>query len=170
MYSSIFCWYFGRLLLIGLVSLLVSRTTLSTELHESTIIVDWNNTILAAIRETKMGPPMVARALAIVHTCMYDAWAAYDSKAIGTQFGDRLRRPKRDRTLANKRIAVSYAGYRASVDLFPKTQKAVLDPFMTDKLATIQQTRVEIRSVLLALAMWRVMPCYPHVTGTAQIN
>ena len=30
---------------------------------------------------------MVARALAIVHTCMYDAWAAYDDRARGTQLG-----------------------------------------------------------------------------------
>jgi len=27
---------------------------------------------------------MVSRALAVVHTCMYDAWAAYDEHALGT--------------------------------------------------------------------------------------
>jgi hypothetical protein len=30
---------------------------------------------------------MVARALFIVHNCMYDAWAAYDRTAVGTVFG-----------------------------------------------------------------------------------
>ena len=60
-----------------------------------------------AVRNSTMGPPMVARALAIVHTCIYDAWAAYDNKAVGSQFGGRLRRPRRERTIANKNKAVS---------------------------------------------------------------
>jgi hypothetical protein len=36
-------------------------------------------------RDSSFGPPMIARALAIVHTCMYDAWAAYDAKAIAPE-------------------------------------------------------------------------------------
>ena len=39
------------------------------------------------------GPPIVARVLAVVHTCMYDAWAAYDDVAVGTRLGNTLRRP-----------------------------------------------------------------------------
>src|SRR5207302_10761749 len=66
-----------------------------------------------------LGPPAVARAIAVVHTCMYDAWAAYDARALGTEFGQSLRRPKWERTLANKQIAISYAAYRALADLFP---------------------------------------------------
>ena len=34
-------------------------------------------------------------AFAIVHTCMYDAWAAYDDVAVGTRAGGALRRPSR---------------------------------------------------------------------------
>ena len=59
-----------------------------------TVVVRWNETTLEAIRRARLGPPIVARALAIVHTCMYDAWAAYDRKAVGTQLGDALRRPR----------------------------------------------------------------------------
>jgi hypothetical protein len=59
---------------------------------------------LQAIRESSLGPPMTARALAIVHTCMYDAWADYDPVAVGTRLGDTLRRPPRERTLANKAL------------------------------------------------------------------
>jgi hypothetical protein len=97
--------------------LLLARVSDSEQLP--TIVVDWNNTVLAAVRRARIGPPMAARALAIVHTCMYDAWAAYDSRALGTQFGSKLRRPRSDRTDANKRIAISYAAHRAAVDLFP---------------------------------------------------
>jgi hypothetical protein len=62
---------------------------------------------------------MVARALAVLHTCIYDAWAAYDPAALGTRLGSQLRRPAEERTLANKSAAISYSAYRALVDLFP---------------------------------------------------
>jgi len=93
--------------------------------------VQWDNAALQGVRDSHLGPPMVARALAIAHTCMFDAWAAYDKKAIGTQFGDRLRRPKEERTLANKNEAISFAAYRALVDLFPLSKTSVFDPLMT---------------------------------------
>jgi hypothetical protein len=32
---------------------------------------------------------------------MYDAWAAYDERAVGTQLAGALRRPAVDRTLAS---------------------------------------------------------------------
>jgi hypothetical protein len=85
-------------------------------------IIQWNNAMLQGIRTNHPGPPMVARMLAVAHTCMYDAWAAYDKKAIGTQFGGSLRQPKALRTLSNKSIAISYAGYRAAVDLMPASK------------------------------------------------
>jgi hypothetical protein len=50
-------------------------------------VIEWDDALLQAIRVGKPGPPMGARALAVVHTCMYDAWAAYDPVAVGTQSG-----------------------------------------------------------------------------------
>src|ERR1700674_5458360 len=49
------------------------------------VVLRWNAAALQGVRDSKLGPPMVARALAIVHTCAYDAWAAYDRRAIGTR-------------------------------------------------------------------------------------
>lgn len=77
--------------------------------------MQWDAAALQGVRDAALGPPMVARALAIVHTCMFDAWA-YDNKAVGTKFGKSLRRPGSERTTANKQKAVSYAAYRALVD------------------------------------------------------
>lgn len=94
------------------------------------VVVQWNNVLLQAIRDTKPGPPMTARALAIVHTCMYDAWAAYDRVAVGTRFGEALRRPESEMTPGRKSKAVSYAAYRALLDLYP-TEKAKFDAAMT---------------------------------------
>lgn len=83
------------------------------------MVLVWNQAALQGVRDSKPGPPMVARALAILHTCAYDAWAAYDRRALGTRFGGRLRRPPHEHTLANKEAAISFAAYRAAVDLFP---------------------------------------------------
>jgi hypothetical protein len=94
------------------------------------VVVRWNAAALQGVRDSRIGPPMVARALAIVHTCIFDAWAAYDRRAVGTQFGDELRRPKRERTWANKNEAISFAAYRALVDLFALDKATVFDPLM----------------------------------------
>jgi hypothetical protein len=93
-------------------------------------VVQWNNASLQGIRDAKLGAPMVARALAIVHTCMYDAWAAYDERAIGTQLAGALRRPASERTLTNKERAISYAAYRALVDILPVDTNSVYIPLM----------------------------------------
>ena len=83
------------------------------------VVLQWNQAALDAIRAGHLGPPVVARALAIAHTAMFDAWAAYDARAVGTQLGGRLRRPRWERSAAAKRMAVSYAACRALADLFP---------------------------------------------------
>ena len=82
-------------------------------------VADWSSAALQAIRDTHAPAPMAARDLAILHTCMYDAWAAYDDRAVGTQLSGALRRPAAERTEANKEKAISYAAYRALSDLLP---------------------------------------------------
>jgi hypothetical protein len=94
------------------------------------VVVQWNNAALQGVRDSNLGPPMVARALFIVHNCVYDAWAAYDKRALGTVFGASLRRPHYERTLANKNLAISFAAYRAALDLFPGDKATVFDPLM----------------------------------------
>ncbi len=92
--------------------------TVSTA-QAATLVTDWNDQALQAVRATRMAPPIFARANAIVNTAMFDAWAAYDNKANGTQLGGELRRPAAERTGANRRKAMSFAAYRALVELFP---------------------------------------------------
>ena len=99
--------------------------------RRDSVVIQWNQALLQAVRESKLGPPMVARALAIAHTCIYDAWAAYDHRAVGTRLGGSLRRPPNERSLANRERAISFAAYRAASDLFPGSIPSVLDPLMT---------------------------------------
>lgn len=74
-------------------------------------------------------PTIGSRMLAIWATAMYDAWAAYDPKAVGSRLGGSLRRPENERTLENKKKAISYASYRSLLFLFPEA-KSYLDDEM----------------------------------------
>ncbi len=80
-------------------------------------VLKWNEAALACIRATKPGPTVVARSLFIVHAATYDAWSAYDAKAVPTIRTGFARRPSSHRTVANKSAAISYAAHRALSDL-----------------------------------------------------
>jgi len=96
------------------------------------LVLQWNSAALQAAHDSHLAAPMIARALAVVHTCIYDAWVGYDDHAIGTQLLGGLRRPASERTVANKEKAVSYAAYRALVDLLPADTESVYKPLMKE--------------------------------------
>ena len=81
------------------------------------LVVVWNEEALESVRKLPPGPTVTARALAVVHTAIYDAWAAYDPVAVDTRQRLRanldLRQPEGERTQANKERAVSFAAYTA---------------------------------------------------------
>ncbi len=76
----------------------------------------------AARRVDRVGarPTIISREMAITATAMYDAWAAYDEKAVGTRLGGALRRPLGQRTLENKETAIAYAAYRCLLFIYPE--------------------------------------------------
>jgi uncharacterized protein DUF6851/vanadium-dependent haloperoxidase-like protein len=86
---------------------------------DDNVVLRWDEQTLAAIRALKTGPPINARALAMLHTAMYDAWAAYDPTAVGTRLGGALRRPAAERDDAHKSMAISFAAYRTLLNLYP---------------------------------------------------
>ncbi len=65
------------LLIVGCVTILLSQPchTFGDVQPELNVAIQWDSAALQGIRDAKLGAPMVARALAIVHTCMYDSWA-----------------------------------------------------------------------------------------------
>lgn len=67
-------------------------------------------------------PTILSRTLAIWATAVFDAWAAYDEKAVGTRLGAKLRRPKSEHTLANKQKAISYASFVALSFVYPEAK------------------------------------------------
>lgn len=83
----------------------------------------WLDVILEAagrdVEQVGARPTIISRQMAIPLTAMYDAWAAYDDHAVGTRFGDRLRRPPHERTRENKAKAIAHAVHRTLCDQFP---------------------------------------------------
>jgi hypothetical protein len=109
---------FAVITVAALVSVVVSATSV-----RGSVVSDWNAAALAEVRLSRAlrnGPPIVARALAIAHTCMYDAWAAYDDISVATtDTAGRRRRPPAERTDENKAKAISFAAYRCLRNLYP---------------------------------------------------
>ncbi|MEA5464328.1 DUF6851 domain-containing protein [Leptothoe sp. PORK10 BA2] len=104
----------------------------TTDDPSPTISVRWNRAAQQAVINTAPGPTVASRAYGIVHTAMFDAWAAYDLGAIATTvLGDTLQRPTAENTDANKTEAMSFAAYRVLVELFP-TQRAIFDTLMAE--------------------------------------
>ncbi len=120
----------SNMLIHGVMALTLTIATsplaLSNSLSDGTAnaAVQWNDAAVSAIKATSAAPTVGSRALFIVHSAMYDAWAAYDAKALGSMPGTPPRQPASTATLLNKTTAISYAAYRTLLDLFPSQAKA----------------------------------------------
>jgi hypothetical protein len=99
--------------------------------YQPSVVVRWNAALVEAVRRTNFRPMWTARALAIVNTTMYDAWAAYDPVATGVHWNRDLRRPVRERTRESVEAAISWAAYRALADLFPTQVDALFAPLLS---------------------------------------
>ena len=104
---------------LGVSALLQACSGSGAYSYTPSAVIIWNKLLLQAISELNPGPPMVARAIGMVHTAIYDAWSAYTPRALGTQLGETIRRPVDEHTQKNKEIAIAYAAYRVLLDLYP---------------------------------------------------
>ena len=131
------------------------------------VVLAWNQQLLDTIRETRTAPTIAARALAVVHTVIYDAWAAYDPVAVDTRQRLRansdLRQPAAERTLENKDKAVSFAAYAALVDLFPARQASYAQQ-MADLGFAIDGSDPSTAAMIGAAALLR--RCWTFATTT----
>jgi hypothetical protein len=104
---------------IVLLLVVAALTKVGAASAPENVVIQWDNATLQTIRYLHPGPTINARALAVVHTCIFDAWSAYDEKAVATVLGHQLRRPRTERTEENKKKAISFAAFRCLADLFP---------------------------------------------------
>lgn len=92
-------------------------------------VLGWNRLALLAIRKAQPSPAPAARTLAVLHTCMYNAWAAYDHTARQTAHGVAVRLPAAERRADSRAAAMSHAAWRILYDMFP-AQRAAFDDRM----------------------------------------
>ncbi len=96
----------------------------------------WNRLICDAIHYVDFPPTVAARALAVVHTAMYDAWTCYNDSGceVSTMTGSRLKQPDAACTSENREKAYSYAAYTAAQAIFycalPPEHKNMFRDFM----------------------------------------
>lgn len=80
--------------------------------------LQWNQLALDAIKLSKTSPPLAARALAMVHTGMFDAWSVYNKCAISTTTARYIKRHEEGCGDDEIEKTFSYAAYRVLTHLF----------------------------------------------------
>lgn len=78
----------------------------------------WDDLAQQAVLLERTGPTIASRAYGMVHTAIFNAWAAYDLSATPTLHPE-LQRPAAENSQANKSTAMSFAAHRVLSDLFP---------------------------------------------------
>src|SRR5829696_6881882 len=124
----------NQVLVLTLVALSLWSTAVTVNGAASNSIARvWNERALAAIRVDTPHPPAQARNYFAFSVCMYDAWAAYDSNAVGYVY-------RAKHTAANiasaRSNAISYAVFRMMKErhAFSRTAQTTLaadDTLMT---------------------------------------
>ena len=123
----------------------------------------WNEQNLAAIRIDSPHPPVQARNLFSVATCMYDAWTAYDTHSVGYIYHQRHSAP--DIYMA-RRAAISQAAWRMLRERYAHSRSATttlanLDAqmlglgFATNNFSTDPSTPIGVgNAVYEAVSAW----------------
>lgn len=100
---------------------------------QPTAAYQWVDVLLEAsgrdAERNRPRPTILSRAMALILTSMYDAWAAYDGIAVGTRLGGRLRQPAAQRTQPNREKAIAYAAYRTLLFVYPEDAEWIRDQF-----------------------------------------
>jgi len=122
------------------------------------------------VTRTIAKPTIIARDMMICCTAMFDAWAAYDDKAVCTRLGDTLRRPAPERTLKNKEIAIGYAITRCLEDLYPEDKAWIRETVKTmgvdaSKTSTDPSTPIGVGNRVAAALLE-----YAHKDGANQLG
>jgi hypothetical protein len=88
-----------------------------------TVVVKWDDELLQTIRANPggTGPTITARAIGVLHTAIYDAWAAYVPVADGVHYRGKATGSSSEE---NKEKAISFAAHGTLVWLFPGRKAA----------------------------------------------
>lgn len=128
------------------------RDTMEAEAAGGPAAQPWPETVRGWNETARALPGMSARALAAMHTCMYNAWAAYDGDARQTVHGMALRLPRGQRDGASKADAMHHAARVLLAGLFPAQLAALERDDAADQFSPAGIGRTQALSMLDA---WR---------------
>lgn len=123
------------------VSALVALALLSAPPVSADVVLDWNSTMLAAVRTDRTPPPKASRAMAIMHVSIYDAVIG----VLGGYEPYAVREPAGPGPISAEAAAAA-AAHRALVALFP-AQQATFDAAFAASLAAIPDGPAEAHGV-----------------------
>ncbi len=95
--------------------------------HPHNVVIDWTEAMLLAIELNPPAPTATTWRMYVVMSSIYDAWAAYDGMAAGTETGYDLKRPGHESTDDKKAAALSQAAYRALSYTYPNQEPMFAD-------------------------------------------
>ena len=100
-----------RLLLMFVAVIVINGRVFGQQASEDTVLT-WNNVAIRTASANNSRGLLMVRALAIMHTAMFDAWSQYDATAVPT-LAEPARRPAVDRTgrISKKRSATRHFAF-----------------------------------------------------------
>jgi hypothetical protein len=123
----------ARLSVVLVLALVVSSVRAEEGKYEPSFAFKWIDVMqeVAGNEIDRVGarPTIISRQMGMIVSAMYDAWACYDEKAVGTRLGGTLRRPAEERTEANKQKAIAFAMYRVMLNVYPDDRPFIIDCF-----------------------------------------
>jgi len=158
----------SRFILGLVVAVAMSNQSFGQEPSDKTVIL-WNNAAIRAAQDSNSGGLVMVRAIAMMHTAMFNAWSQYDKNALPT-LGYPFRSAEAERTIQNKREAISFAAYGVLADLFP-SKTADFDRLMVSlgyDPQNQQPDRVTAAGVGHLAAYWVLE--YRHNDGANQLG
>lgn len=105
----------------------------------------WNEENLAAVRLSFPDPPVHARNLFHISVAMWDAWAAYDTTAVGYFHREQAKAPNGGTVESARQEAISFAAYRLL------QQRYVTQKHPNTSLINSEQSRDHFRARMVAL-------------------
>ena len=103
--------------------------------YQPSAVILWNRALAQAVINSITPVTVAARAMAMVHEAIYNAWASYDWRAEFTLPWMQMR-PSRERNHTNKTVALSHAAHGVLTELFPNQVQALFDPLLQQLTAT----------------------------------
>ena len=131
--------------------------------------VVWDKVVQTAVQNSAPGPTIASRAYGILHTAMYDAWAAYDANAIATTHSN-IQRPAAEKTSANLTEAMSFAAYRVLVDLFPGQKNLFNQQLQALGFSAENNTADTTTAAGIGNAAAKALLDVRHADGSNQLN